>query len=52
MHSISTFLAIAKFADFRLKNADVSTTHGVCHVFWIFFRQGITVPSLIILGYV
>ena len=51
---ISVFLDIAKFADFLLKNADVSRTQVVCHVihisFWIFFRKGITVPSFIILG--
>ena len=32
MESISVFLDIAKFADFRLKNADVCRTQGVCHV--------------------
>ena len=36
-------------SDFRRKNADVSRTRWV---FWIFFRQGITVSSLIIVGYV
>ena len=29
---MSVFLDIAKFADFWLKNADVSGTQGVCHV--------------------
>ena len=28
---------IAKFADFRWKNADVNTTQEVCHVIYIFF---------------
>ena len=28
---------MAKFADFRRKNADVSRTQGVCHVIHIFF---------------
>ena len=36
--SISVFSDIAKFSDFRLKNADVSTTQGVYHVIHIFFR--------------
>ena len=35
MESISIFLDIAKFAIFRLKNADVSRTQGVCHVIHI-----------------
>ena len=34
--SISVFSDIAKFADFRRKNADVSGTQGVCHVNYIF----------------
>ena len=42
MQSISVVLDIAKVADFRWKNADVSRTDGVCHVifmfFWIIFR--------------
>ena len=38
MKSISVFLDIAKFANFRWKNADVSKTHhGVYHVIIIFF---------------
>ena len=36
MQSISVFLDITKVADFRLKNADVSRTQGVCHVIYIF----------------
>ena len=32
----SVFLDIAKFADFRWKNADVSRTQGVCQVIHIF----------------
>ena len=36
MQSISVFLDITKFADFRWKNADVSRTQGVCHVIDIF----------------
>ena len=39
-----------------MKNADVSRTQGVCQVIyiflWILLRQGITVPSFIIVGYV
>ena len=37
MQSISVFLNIAKFADFRLKNADVSRAEGMCHAIHIFF---------------
>ena len=37
MKSISVFLDIAKFANFRWKNADVSKTQGVYHVIIIFF---------------
>ena len=36
MQSISVFLDITKFADFRLKNADVSINQGVCLVIDIF----------------
>ena len=39
MQSISVFLDIAKFADFRLKNADVSRTQGVCHAIHIIFAS-------------
>ena len=31
------FLDIAKFADFRKINADISRTQGVCHVIHIVF---------------
>ena len=37
MESISVFLDIAKFADFWLKNADVSRSQGVRHVIHIVF---------------
>ena len=36
MQSISVFLDIAKFADFRSKNTDVSRTQDMCHVIYIF----------------
>ena len=36
MQSISVFLDIKNFADFRWKNTDVSRTQGVCHVIHIF----------------
>ena len=39
MQSISVFLDIAKFADFRRKNADVSRTQEVRHVIHMFFRS-------------
>ena len=51
MQSIYVFIDITKVADFRLKNADVSRTQGVADMFiyfWIFFREGITLPSFII----
>ena len=41
MESILVFLDIAKFADFRLKNADVSRTQGVCHVIHIVFGSSL-----------
>ena len=41
MESISVFLDIAKFADFRLKNADVSRTQGMCHVIYTFFGSSL-----------
>ena len=34
MQSISVFSDIAKFADFRWKNADVNRTQRVCHVIY------------------
>ena len=37
MQSISVFLDITEFADFRRKNADVSRGQGFCHVIHIFF---------------
>ena len=41
MKSISGFLDIAKFSDFRLKNADVSRTQEVSYVIHIFFGSSI-----------
>ena len=41
MQIISVFLDIAKFADFRRKNAAVSITQGVCHVIYIFFGSSL-----------
>ena len=56
MHSIFVFLDLAKFADFRWKNGDVSRTQGVCHVIHIHFGPSVDkvyfVPSFIIVGYV
>ena len=37
MKPIFLFLDIAKFGDFQWKNADATTTQGVCHVTYIFF---------------
>ena len=41
IQSISVFLDITKFADFRGKNADVSRTKGVHHVIHIFFGSSL-----------
>ena len=41
MQSISVFLDIAKFADSRQKNADVSRTQGVCRMIHIFFGSSL-----------
>ena len=38
---MSVFLDIAKFANFRRKNADVSRTQTVCHVIHIFFGSSL-----------
>ena len=37
MQSVSVFMDIAKFADFRLKNANISRIQGLCRVIHIFF---------------
>ena len=53
MQSISVFRDIAKTAVFWQNNADISRNKSVSryrYIFWIFFRQGITVPSFIIVG--
>ena len=41
MQSMSLFLAIAKFADFRWKNADTSRTQGLYHVIHTFFESSL-----------
>ena len=41
MQSISVFLDITKFADFRLKNTDFSRSQEVCHVIHIFFGSSL-----------
>ena len=41
MLSISVFLDMAKFADFRWKNANVSRTQSVCHLIHIFFGSSL-----------
>ena len=41
MQSIFVFLDIAKFADFRSKNADVSRILEVCHVIHISFGSSL-----------
>ena len=41
IQSTSVFLDVAKFADFRWKNAGVSRTQGMCHVIYIFFGSSL-----------
>ena len=54
MQSLSAFLDITKVADFLRKNADVTSiqideSRDLC-IFWIFFKQGVTVSSLVTIG--
>ena len=41
MQSVFVFVDIAKFYDFRRKNADVSRTQGMCHVIYIPFGSSL-----------
>ena len=41
MQSISVFLDITKFDDFRSKNGDVSRIQEVCHVFHEYFGSSL-----------
>ena len=41
IQSISVFLDVGKFADFRLKSADISRTQGIFHVIYIFFGSSL-----------
>ena len=41
MLSVFVFLDIAKFADFRSKNTDVSRTQEVSHMIHIFFGSSL-----------
>ena len=41
MQSIFAFFDMAKFADFRWKNADDSRSEGVCQTIHIFFRSSL-----------
>ena len=53
MQSLSVFLDITEFADFRLKNADASRTQLVCHIIYIFFGSSLgkeQLPSFSIEG--
>lgn len=53
MQFLSEFLDIVIIANFQGKNIDVSRTHRVClviYIFCIFFRKGITEPSFINVG--
>ena len=39
--SIYVFLNVAKFAYFRIKNADVSRIQGMCHVIYTIFGSSL-----------
>ena len=39
MQSISVFFDMAKFPDFRWKNADASGSQGMCHVIHIYLES-------------
>ena len=41
MQSMSAFLDLAKFSDFRWKHADVSRTQEVCHVIHLFYGSSL-----------
>ena len=41
MLSVSVFLDITKFVDFRWENADFNRTHGVRHVIHILFGSSL-----------
>ena len=41
MQSVSVFFEIAKFADFRWKNANVRSTEGEGHMIHIFFASSL-----------
>ena len=54
MQSLSAFLDITKVADFPRKNDDVTRIQvdesRDLYIFWIFFKQGVTVSSLVTIG--
>ena len=54
MQSLSAFLGITKVADFPRKNDDVTRIQvdesRDLYIFWIFFKQGVTVSSLVTIG--
>ena len=54
MQSLSAFFDITKVADFPRKNADVTRIQvdesSDLYIFWIFFKQGVTVSSLVTIG--
>ena len=39
MQSLSVFLDKTKIADFLWKNADATSTQGVCHMIYMFCRS-------------
>ena len=55
MQSASAFLCMAKLPDFRWKMLMQQNSRAVLldsYIFWIFFREGIAVPSFSIAEYV
>ena len=54
MQSLSAFLDITKVTDFPRKNDDVTRIQvdesRDLYIFWIFFKQGVTVSSLVTIG--
>ena len=55
MQSVSVFIDITKVADFwqkMLMSAELNGCACDLYIFWIFFRQGVSLPSFIIVGYV
>ena len=56
MQSVYVFIFITKIADFQCKNVDVSRTHELRQVIYLYFFKSflgkVQLPSFIIVGYV